>query len=179
MLRKAMKWGADVFVFTDDDVSWKPQDIIDLIEAPGDVVGGTYRFKTDDGEIYMGFIVTGPNGKPMVRHGDGAIVAHRLPAGFLKITRAGVEKFMRDYPELIINADMDGFESPDLFNHGAHKGVWFGEDYAFCRNWLDKGGELWCLPNLDLDHHGKDRVWKGNLHKRLLQKPEDAVKESV
>lgn len=180
MLRRAMKWGADVYVFLDDDVSWQPQDLIDLIDAEGDVVGGTYRFKTPpDEEIYMGFIITGPNGKPMVRPGDGAIVANRLPAGFLKVTKAGIEKFMKDYPELIINADMDGFESPDLFNHGCHKGVWYGEDYAFCRNWLDKDGELWLLPNLNLDHNGKDYVWKGNLHNLLLRKPENAVREAA
>lgn len=179
MLRKSMIWGADVFIFLDDDVSWKPQDLIDLIEAEGDVVGGTYRFKSEEENVYMGFILTGPNGRPMCRPSDGAIEAHRLPAGFLKVTKAAIEKFMRDYPELIINADENGFESPDLFNHGVHKGIWYGEDYAFCRNWLDKGGELWLLPNLDLDHNGKDKVWRGNLHKRLLESPSNALKERL
>lgn len=167
-LRKAMKWGADVFVFIDDDVSWQPEDLIALIEAPGDVVGGTYRFKVDGDPKYMGRCCLGSNNLPLVREGDEAIQAICLPAGFLKVTRAGIERFMAAFPELTINADGEG-DSPDLFNHGAHKGVWFGEDYAFCRRWGELGGDIWLLPKLQLDHNGADgRVWPGNFHQQLL-----------
>ena len=48
MLRKALDAKADVIVFIDHDVSWKPQDLLTLIETKGDVVCGTYRFKKDD-----------------------------------------------------------------------------------------------------------------------------------
>ena len=177
ILRKAMKHGADVFVFIDHDVSWQPEDLLALIRAEGDVVGGTYRFKMDECR-YMGFMYTGPNGKPMVRE-DGAIEAYRLPAGFLKVTRKGIERFMAGYPHLIINSDDEGFDSPDLFNHGAHKGTWYGEDYAFCRNWLEIGEEIWLLPNLSLNHHSEDKVYEGNLHEALLRAPGGAKAEAM
>lgn len=165
---KALRWGADVLVFIDHDVSWRPQDLVRLVQTEADVVGGTYRFKIpeQDGTNYMGKVVVGPNGRPMVRE-DGCIAATCLPAGFLKVTRKAVERFMDAYPHLIIDAD--GFRNVDLFNHGAHKGVWFGEDYAFCRNWRDLGGEVWLLPDLQLDHHNRDgAVWPGNFHEHLL-----------
>lgn len=168
MLRRAMAAGGDVFVFIDHDVSWAPGDLLTLIQSQGDVVGGTYRYKLDDIQ-YMGNVETDADGLPIVRD-DGCIRAFRLPAGFLKVTRAGVDKFMAAYPHLTIRSE-DGFESPDLFNHGAHKGTWFGEDYAFCRNWIDAGGEVWLIPDMNLDHHSGESVYRGNFHEYLLRCP--------
>lgn len=168
LLRKALVWGADTIVFIDHDVSWAPADLTKLASTAGDVVGGTYRYKTDD-ERYMAHIDVDERARPLVR-ADGALRAQRLPAGFLKVTCAAVDRFMRHYPHLTIR-DADGFESPDLFNHGAHRGTWFGEDYAFCRNWLDADGELWLVPDLELGHHAGDRSYLGNFHRFLLRQP--------
>lgn len=189
MIRKAMEWGADIFIFLDDDVSWRPEDLVALIDAEGDVAGGTYRFKVPqegssasvpqihvEPSEYMGKVFVGDGGKPLVRDTDGAIQALCLPAGFLKVTRLGIARFMAAYPELSITGG-GSFNSPDLFNHGAYKGVWYGEDYAFCRRWMELGGELFLLPNLNLDHHGKGKweghVWPGNFHEHLLKMGRD------
>jgi hypothetical protein len=56
----------------------------------------------------------------------------------------------------------------DLFNHGAHEGVWWGEDYAFSRRWREMGGEIWVVPDLDITHHSRDAAFPGNYHKFLL-----------
>ena len=63
MLRKALDARADVIVFIDHDVSWKPENLLTLIEAEGDVVVGTYRFKRP-GDHYMGQPLPGPDGRP-------------------------------------------------------------------------------------------------------------------
>lgn len=167
MLRKALDVFADVVVFIDHDISWRPQDLVRLIEVDGDVVAGTYRFKRDE-EAYMGVIDDNPDGTPKVR-ADGCIKATRVPAGFLKITKQAVDKFMRAYPELIYGPLYA--PSIDLFNHGVHKGVFWGEDYAFSRNWLDCGGEIWLVPDLQLDHHTSEKAYAGNFHKFLLSCP--------
>lgn len=169
MLRKAMIWGADVFVFIDDDVSWEPSDLVTLLQAPGDVVAGTYRYKLDE-ESYMGTVLGGPNDRPIVRD-DGALLALNIPAGFLKVTRRAVDRFMEAFPELVIDKDHDGLRSPDLFNHGAFAGIWWGEDYAFSRRWREIGGEIWILPTLSIDHNSKDKVYQGNFHSWLLKQP--------
>ena len=98
MLRKALDAKADVIVFIDHDLSWRPADLLKLIQTDGDVVGGTYRFKADE-VSYMGTIHSHPDGTPVVR-ADGAIQARLLPAGFLKVTTKAVDKFMTAYPEL-------------------------------------------------------------------------------
>lgn len=168
-LRKALDAGADAVVFIDDDVSWQPDAILRLLEADGDVVAGTYRFKkAGEPEEYMGAVVTKDDGTPVVR-ADGCIEAHSIPAGFLKVTRAGVNRFMREWPELLYGEACAPYV--DLFNHGAHGGVWWGEDYAFARRWREKCGKIWLIPNLQIDHHAADAVFPGNFHHFLLRQP--------
>ncbi|UOF78839.1 A197 proteiN-transferasE [Caudoviricetes sp.] len=165
MLRKALDAKADVIVFIDHDVSWEPGDLLKLIETKGDVVAGIYRFKKDE-EEYMGVIDDGENFKPKVRE-DGAIKATRVPAGFLKITKEAVNKFMTHYPELCYGQKYN--LHVDLFNHGAIDGAWWGEDYAFSKRWIDAGSDIWIVPDLDLDHNSQDKCYKGNYHKFLLK----------
>ena len=167
MLRGALDDKADVIVFIDYDVSWDPPDLLTLIETEGDVVAGTYRPKIDD-EQYMGALEYEPvTFRPKVRESDGAISSKLVPAGFLKITKEAV---MASYPELCYGPLYHA--SVDIFNHGVHDRVWYGEDYSFSLRWKRRGGQIWTVPNLNINHHGKDgKVYQGNLHKFLLRQP--------
>lgn len=167
MLRKAMDAKADVVVFIDHDVSWRPEDMLKLIETKGDVVAGTYRFKREP-EEYMGAIIPKADGTPTVLE-DGCLLAHSIPAGFLKITKDGVNRFMAQYPELCYG---DRFAPcVDLFNHGAHEWTWYGEDYAFARRWREKCGPIKLVPDLSITHHSGDKAYPGNMHEFLLRQP--------
>lgn len=176
MTRKALDAGADVVVYLDYDLSWDPQDLLTLIQTEGDVVAGTYRFKKEP-EEYMGELVATVTRIPHVRE-DGAVKAHRVPAGFLKVTQGALARFARAYPHLLYGDWHD--QCLDLFNHGAHQGTWYGEDYAFSRNWVDCGAEIWIVPNLNIDHHSPDKVFPGNYHRFLMRQPggSDAPKET-
>lgn len=167
MTRKALDAGADTMIYLDYDLSWDPQDLLTLIQTDGDVVAGTYRFKQDQ-EEYMGALSDSHDHRPIVRE-DGAIKAHRVPAGFLKVTAKALDRFTWAYPSLLYGC---GYApSIDLFNHGAHKGTWYGEDYAFSRNWIDIGGEIWLVPDLNINHHSTDKVFPGNFHEYMMRQP--------
>lgn len=168
LLRKAMDFGADVVVFIDHDLSWDPGDLLRLVETNGDVVAGTYRFKREP-EEYMGALIPGPDRRPIVRDEDGCLMAHSIPAGFLKITKHGVNRFMSEYPELCFGERF----SPcvDLFNHGAIEFVWYGEDYAFAKRWREKCGPIWIVPDLNITHHAGNVAYPGNYHRYLLEIP--------
>jgi glycosyltransferase involved in cell wall biosynthesis len=169
MLRKALDAQADIIVFLDHDLSWRPADLVTLIQTPGEVVAGTYRFKKPV-EEYMGTIYPDHTGRPLCR-ADGCIKASRVPAGFLKVTKEAVGRFMTAYPELIYGHPWHPYV--DLFHHGAHKRTWYGEDYAFSRNWEDLGGELWVVPNLTINHNHVDgETYPGNYHEFLLRQPQ-------
>lgn len=167
MLRKALDTRPDVVVFLDYDLSFEPDALLRLIETEGDVVAGTYRFK-DEPEGYMGVWETDLGGYPIQR-ADGCIKAHRIPAGFMKITADAVNRFMIAHPELCYGPRF--CLSIDLFNHGAIDGIWHGEDYAFSRRWLEMGRELWVIPDLNLTHHSADKAYPGNLHEYLQRQP--------
>ena len=171
-LKAALKANADIIVFLDDDVSWEPNALVKLIQTPGDVVAGTYRCKQPgEEENYMGRILQDDKGKPTIMREDGCLEVSQVPAGFLKITRNCVDVFMRGYPDLCYGPIWD--LSVDLFNHGAYKGLWWGEDYSFCRNWRDLGGHIWLIPDINVDHNDwdSDKVYKGNFHQYLLKQP--------
>lgn len=167
MLRKALDAKADAIVFIDHDLSWRPHDLLKLLETEGDFVVGTYRFKKFDVE-YMGQLLAGDDGRPIVRD-DGALQAFCAPAGFMKITPKAVNRLIEKYPELCYGER----HAPhfDFFNHGAYKHVWYGEDYAACRRWLEIGEKLWLVPDLDLTHWQGDEAFPGNFHQYLLRQP--------
>lgn len=167
MLRKALDAKADVIVFLDHDLSWDAPDLLKLIETEGDVIAGLYRFKIDEMR-YMGVLDDNDDGTPKVRT-DGCIKATKVPAGFLKVTRNAVNRFMQKYPHLMYGEASS--PSVDLFNHGAHNNAWWGEDYAFSRNWIDAGGELWVVPNINLTHHSPTEDFHGNFHEFMLAQP--------
>lgn len=164
MLRKALNAGATAVIFIDHDLSWQPNALLTLLEIKDEVVAGTYRFKREP-EEYMGAVVSDNAGFPISR-ADGCIEAHSIPAGFLKITRDGVNRFMRAWPELVYGEPCSPFV--DLFNHGAHNGTWYGEDYAFARRWREKCGKVWLVPFLQIDHHS-DKPYPGHYHNFLCR----------
>lgn len=167
LLRKALDAKADIIVFIDHDVSWRPRDLLTLIETPGDVVAGTYRYKNDVEEYMGGWFVNEADNTPIVK--DGCFKSERVPAGFLKITKEGVDRFMTAYPELIFGTRYN--PTIDLFNHGVIDGTWFGEDMAFSKRWTAACEPIVLVPDLSIDHHGKDKVYPGNLHQFMLRQP--------
>ncbi len=173
MLQKALQGDAEYFIYLDHDLSWRPEDLIRLIGTTDDVVMGTYRFKAEP-EDYMGAWHCDKSNRPIIRLKDRAIQAHMFPAGFLKISRGAVRRFMLAHPELLFG--MPEKPAIDLFNHGAHIGPkfdfrWWGEDYAFAYRWGELGQKAWLLPDLNIDHWDGETCYKGNIHQYLLRQP--------
>lgn len=170
MLRKALDAKADITIFIDYDLSFDADALLKLVRTEGDVVAGLYRFK-EEPDHYMGILTGSADNRPVVRKSDGAIDMQRIPAGFMKISTVGVDCFMAGYPKLCYGPQHAPFV--DLFNHGAvfDDRCWYGEDYAFSKRWVDLGGKIWAVPDLNLDHHSADAVFKGNFHQFMLRQP--------
>lgn len=171
MLRKAMDAKADIVVFIDQDLSWEPEDLLRLIEHDSDVTSGLYRMKSQTVE-FMGAVETDEQDRPQVNP-DGSMRGYMVPAGFLKITKKAVHEFMEAYPELCYGPKYR--LAVDLFQHGAHNGLWWGEDYRFSRRWRERCGEIHILPDLNLTHWLKTddgfEPFPGNYHEFMLRQP--------
>ena len=172
MLHKALHADATAIVFIDHDISWDAQDLLKLINTKDEVVAGVYRYKSDAEEEYMGHHEQTLEGRPLVRE-DGCISMVCVPAGFLKVTDQAINVFIEKYPELCYANRYA--PHVDLFNHGARDYTWFGEDYSFCHRWKSIGRHIWCIPNMNIDHHHGEpdtdgyRVFKGNYHQWLMR----------
>lgn len=164
MIKKGIDAKADVLMFLDHDISFPPDSMVKILAIERHVVAGTYRFKQDKIE-YMGCLDTDDLDRLIVEP-DGCVQANKVPAGFLKVTGNAVRIFARKFPELLYGDPLN--PHVDLFNHGAYEGIWWGEDYAFSRRWIETGNKLYILPDINIDHNSKDKVYKGNFHKHLL-----------
>jgi hypothetical protein len=162
----------DIFIFIADDLEFKAEDVLKLIETPGDVVAGAYRTKQEKPQYPVG-IETDINGRPITRE-DGCISARRVQTGFLKINRTVFEQIVIRYPGLAYYGIKNGKKvniAHDFFPQGVHKHVWLGEDYAFCELWTGIGGKIWVVPDLDLTHYEGEKGYRGNYHEYLKKLP--------
>lgn len=150
LIAKAFLEGpADCLVMVDADISWKGGDLAKLAKRPQDVIGGTYRTKTD---TQTTFHVHGdPENVGDLYRVDG------LPGGFLKISRKALEAIPANQYD-----HFDGTPVKDFFPTGFHEGRFYGEDYGFCRLWRETGGDVWLDPDIRLRHHDGMRAFTGS-----------------
>ncbi len=172
LVAQFLKSKCDVFVFVADDLEYKAEDLLKLIETPGEVVAGAYRLKSDE-EEYPVRIHVGPHRVALARE-DGCIPAARVQTGFLRVNREVFEKIIEGYPDLAYWGLKNGEKiniAHDFFPQGVRNHRWIGEDYAFCDLWTGLGGQIWLIPDLDLTHYEGEIGYKGNFHEYLKKRP--------
>ena len=168
LVRAFLDSQATHLLFLDDDMGWPERAALSLLEMPDDIVCGAYPFKDKPG--YPIVINADEDGYPRVR-ADGCIDTAAAPTGFLRISRQAIERLCAAYPGQ--QFEVQGPDSQpigfayDLFPQGVKHGRWWGEDFAFCLLWTGIGGEIWCVPDIDFAHVGKQTV-HGNYHRYLV-----------
>lgn len=172
LVKQFLDTDCDTLFFLDDDLTWKPEDALKLIEMADEVVAGVYPKKTAQ-EDYPVVIKTNPEHYPIGRE-DGCIEALFVATGFLRVKRSVIERLIEANPaqkyfKRVNGEPIDGY--CDLFPQGVHEGQWVGEDFAFCRLWHALEGKIWISPNMDLTHWKGKEPFHGNYHKFLLHQP--------
>jgi len=128
----------------DSDIGWTPADAQKLLDAGKDFVSGCYCRKQTSRDI--------PAELTGNREGD-LLEASTVPAGFLLLSRAAVERMVGAYRHLQYkNAWGQAWAlwSP-MFEHGAQ----FGEDTSFCLRWRGLGQKIWMHSGVILQHIGE------------------------
>ena len=167
-----LKSDSDIFVFVADDLEYKAEDLLKLVETVGDVAVGVYRQKIDN--VNYPVTVFGDKDKRPIVRDDGCIKAYRIQTGFLRINRPVFERMIEGFPELSYYGLDHGKKfdvNHDFFPQGVHNHRWIGEDYAFCDLWRSLGGEIWIIPDMDLTHYNKEIGYPGNYHEYLKSLP--------
>jgi hypothetical protein len=137
-------------VFVDSDVSWEAGSLLRLVDHEVDFVAGLYPQRRDPIDFCCQWLP-----KPELELEDGLIEVAGVPAGFMCLTRAMLEKMVGQYPDSQFYCKGAPDDTAyDLFGPYRIGKLKFGEDYAFCRRWRDMGGKVWIDPEIRMGHCG-------------------------
>lgn len=137
-------------VFLDADVSWEPEQLVELCRRKEDVIGGVYPFRRETSKYEMPVRHIRGNLEPK----DGILEVDGLPTGFLKIRRNVLQGMARESESYVKN----GKTIPIIFERDVFEGGRRGGDIGFCMKWREMGGKVWALVDLRLGHTGKHVV---------------------
>ena len=133
--------------FIDDDISFDPKGLIDMVKADKEVISGFVPIR--QGETFTGT-------KGSERDGD-LIQLHDTGAAFLCIKRQAIQKMIDKLPDTKCMAYGDYGYS--LFDFLHNNGTLYGEDIVFCKRW-SLIGKIWGFPGIKFEHLG-DQVFEG------------------
>ena len=179
-------------LFIDADIGFTPPDVLRLVQANKDVIGGLYPLRAQRWtEQSMSRLRSGEPlctapldyvGEP-VGHPDrnGLVRANFAGTGFLLISRTALTRLTERYPETRcrhshVATDETSREIFALFDCLIEPGTlnYLSEDYAFCSRWRAIGGEIWLDTQAKLTHCGMSE-FAGNPGCRWIQPAEPMV----
>ena len=141
-------------MFIDADIGWEPWHLLVMLNAQKDVIGGLYPMKS----LPIKWCV---NGIPDADQNDpsGLIEVTKTGTGFLLIKRdvfdklnahPAVKSFTNDIGlDPVLNIYMKTY-----FDTAVRENRYYSEDWTFCENWRDIGGQVWVDKRVLLKHTG-------------------------
>ena len=138
----------DAVIWIDSDLEWNPMWIMELFGSDKDVIGGTYRKKTDDAELYT--VKT----KDLTAT-DGLIKVDGLGMGFLKMSKKAVQALW-DASQPYQNEGREGRMICDI---QIVDGQLVSEDNVVTRKLADLGFDIWLDPRMTCCHIGTKKFY--------------------
>ena len=169
----AIEGGYDELIFIDSDIEWDPSWIFQLLKYKHDVVGGTYRKKTDD---YEGYVMKADEGPRVIDTRTGLVKVAGLGTGFMKLSRKALEYLWNGAEPYVDHKDKN---SRMVFDIAIQNGVMVSEDILMCQKLTRGGFDIWLDPRMCCNHTGPKKFTGNfiNWLERLETKEETPVKE--
>lgn len=143
-------------VFIDADVTWRPIELLKLIQHDRDVVAGVYPKRSLTDPDYP---VRVEPGVVLQADKDGLVEVSGAPTGFMKIKRHVLEKLVEQNKERRFYGmgAVPGKDKPYtiVFERTLEDGHRWSGDYAFCLKWRKLGGKIYVDPYMELNHVGE------------------------
>jgi hypothetical protein len=141
-------------MFIDADIGWEPWHLLALLNADKDVVGGLYPMKS----LPVKWCVNGIPGQ--VEDPESSLIeVTKTGTGFLLIKRDVFDK-LNAHPAVRPFTNDIGLD-PALnqymktyFDTAVREGRYYSEDWTFCENWRDLGGQVYIDKRVLLKHVG-------------------------
>jgi len=142
-------------MFVDADIGWEPWHLLVMLDAQKDVIGGLYPMKS----LPIKWCVNGIPGQPEPAPEDHLIEVSKTGTGFMLIKRDVFEK-LDAHPatkpfknDIGLDAALDPYMKT-YFDTAVREGRYYSEDWTFCENWRDIGGQVWVDKRVLLRHTG-------------------------
>ena len=146
--------GSTHLMFIDADIGWEPWHLLALLNADKDVIGGLYPMKS----LPVKWCVNGIPGQ-VEDPESNLIEVTKTGTGFLLIKREVFDK-LNAHPAVRPFTNDIGLD-PALnqymktyFDTAVREGRYYSEDWTFCENWRDIGGQVWVDKRVLLKHVG-------------------------
>ena len=160
--------GSTHLMFIDADIGWEPWHLLVLLDAQKDVIGGLYPMKS----LPVKWCVNGIPGKE--EEADGKLIeVTKTGTGFLLIKRDVFDK-LNAHPavrhfnnDIGLPKELDPFMKT-YFDTAVREGRYYSEDWTFCENWRDIGGQVFVDKRVLLRHTGT-YVFDYNTHEQLYK----------
>jgi len=155
-------------MFIDADIGWEPWHLLVMLNAQKDVIGGLYPMKS----LPVKWCV---NGIPGVEPDPSSnlVEVSKTGTGFMLIKRDVFDK-MNGHPAVKPFANDIGLPTElnpymkTYFDTAVREGRYYSEDWTFCENWRDLGGQIWVDKRVLLRHTGT-YVFDGATQDKLYQ----------
>jgi hypothetical protein len=155
-------------MFIDADIGWEPWHLLVMLNAQKDVIGGLYPMKS----LPVKWCVNGLPGF-VETPGDPLIEVTKTGTGFMLIKREVFEKLNAHPAVRPFNNDIGLPEqlNPHMktyFDTAVRENRYYSEDWTFCENWRDLGGQIFVDKRVLLRHTGT-YVFDGQAQDKLYQ----------
>jgi hypothetical protein len=184
-------------LFLDADIGFRPEQVFRLIESGADVVAGVYPIKRVNWDkakraweanrsnlpaASLDYVLELDNPDHVTVVGGFTRVRY-AGTGFLMIRRHVLEtmcahpgyaslQFFREHSHDVLAGSPNRFALFECMIDPA-TGTYLSEDFAFCKRWIDIGGEIWADLDSRLDHVGP-AVFHGDIASQFAAAPSAA-----
>lgn len=145
-----LKTDLERLIFIDADIEFRPEDVAKLWNLDADVAVGLYPMKRLDCPLGAW------RGGRLVDLSDcpkEPFPVDYAGTGFFMVHRRAFEKMIEAYPEIRHEEGHIG-ECWAFFDTAVEDGIFWSEDYLFCKRWRATGGKIIADPSIELVHHG-------------------------
>jgi len=141
----------DILFFIDGDIGWNPQDFYKLVHSDKDIIGGSYRKKTDNEELYVVKALDKDNSKLNLNVDENGILeVAGLGCGFMKISRKAINALWdisKPYTSEKGDARM-------VFEVVCEDNDLISEDIYMCKKWRNLGNSVYLDTKITCSHTG-------------------------
>lgn len=168
LLGQFLRSDATHMLSIDDDMGWKPQDVVRLFTHNRDFVAVAGPRKTFPMTFACQKATETGAGLPLTIEGTGLVEVTDVGFAFALVKRAVFQRVVDAHPELDYSGDDGRVEHGVFCPLVAHR-RYKSEDYAFCHRYRALGGKIYVDPSISLQHVGT-HTWEGRWLDELVER---------